>query len=98
MEKGVPVDDEMMDETYVVPTVVVNRFVVSTTQTSFRVVFGESRDFGGRINWRLGVSMSPFEAYELRDVLDRLLEPFKDNIEAAITENRAAQAGRDGND
>ena len=96
MEKGIPVDDQTMDETYAVPTVVVNRFVVSTNPTTFRVVFGESRDIGSRINWRVGVSMSPFEAYELRGVLDKLLEPFKDNLDAVISDVQAARTKRDG--
>lgn len=79
-----PVTDDEMDATYAVPTVVVNRFVISTTPNHFRLAFGETRAGTGPINWRIALSMNPGEAYELRNILNRLLEPFEKDITAAL--------------
>ncbi|WP_217577242.1 hypothetical protein [Mesorhizobium sp. GbtcB19] len=96
MEHGIPVDDEFMETTYAVPTIVTNRFVVSTTSTNFRLVFGDSRVFNGKINWRIALSMTPMEAYELRAVLNNLLKPFEAEIEKALSDFEAAKAAADG--
>jgi hypothetical protein len=87
-----PVNDDLMESTYSVPTVVANRFVVSTTPQSFRLVFGESRTSNSPINWRVALSLTPFEAYELSRVLEALLVPFKADIESNLGERAAGQA------
>jgi len=93
---GIPVDEDFMEETFAVPTVQVNKFVVSTNPGVFRIAFGESRVFGSKVNWRIALSMSPIEAHELREVLDQLLEPFKEEIETTIANFEAAKADGDG--
>lgn len=94
--KGIPVDDEFMEATFAVPTVTVNKFVVSTNPGAFRIAFGEARAYGSNINWRIALSMSPMEAFELREVLNQLLEPFKEEIDRTIADFAAMKAAEDG--
>lgn len=84
------VTPEIMQDTYSVPTIVVNRFVISTSPNSFRVVFGES--YGEKVHYRVGVSMTPLEAYDLKNLLESLLIPFAQDIENVISTFEKAAA------
>lgn len=71
------VTQEEMRATYIVPTVAINRFVVSTNPVSIRIAFGETLYPEDQVNWRIALSLTHFEAIELKDVLASLLAPFE---------------------
>ena len=78
------VSEEEMETSYTVPTVVVNRYLVSTLPTNpgrVRIAFGESAG-ADRISYRLAVQMTAYEANELKEILETLLVPFHAEIEA----------------
>lgn len=62
--------------TFSVPTVVVNRFLVSTNPVQIRIAFGESLNLEDEVNWRVALSLTPYEANELQIVLSKLLEVY----------------------
>ena len=68
------VTPEEMAGTYFVPTLSVNQFVANVVGNNLRIAFGERMPDGGSI-YRTAVSMTTFEAFELRNVLNALLAP-----------------------
>jgi hypothetical protein len=80
-----PVDDTEMDATYSVPTLIVNRFVVATTNQNTRIAFGEAR-LEAPTTYRVALSMTTFEAFELLKVMETLLEPYREQFESLVSE------------
>lgn len=72
------VSPDEMRATYAVPTITVNRFVVSTNPAQVRIAFGETLYVEDQINWRVALSLSPYEAIELKAALSKLLAPFEE--------------------
>jgi hypothetical protein len=93
--KPLPVSDALMEETYGVPTVTINRFIMNTAPNSFRIALGESKAWDAPIHWRLAIKLTPFEAFEMKRVLETLLEPFKDHIDEVLQANEAAEKAAD---
>lgn len=94
--KPLPVDDDIMRASYAVPSVAVNRFLVSTSPASFRLAFGESYQRSDQIAWRVALTMSPFEAYELSKLLEELLQPFRAEIEEVLDGSSGNENGQQG--
>mgnify|MGYP003634252316 CR=1 FL=1 len=86
------VSHEQVAETFAIPTINVNRFLVTAHPDRFRIAFGESFTPEHPTFHRLAVQMTPWEANELRMVLEELLVPFQ----AQIKEMKAANDGSDG--
>lgn len=63
------VSPEFMAETYSVPTVIANRFIVSVTDGGVRLVYGEAPPGQEGIYFRGAVQMTAFEALELAKLL-----------------------------
>lgn len=76
-EQPKPVTHDQVSETFAVPTVVVNRFLVTTNPDRVRIVFGESYSPDHATFHRVAVQLTPWEADELRVVLEELLKPFQ---------------------
>jgi len=86
-EKPKPVPDEEMAASYAVPTAVVNRFLISTeggVPGRFRIAFGERMGTTDHVAYRVAVQMTPLEAFELKSILETLLKPFQEDIDAII--------------
>lgn len=82
--KSKSVSDDEMRSSYTVPTAIVNRFIVSTNTNRFRLAFGETLNFDDPVNWRIALSLTPLEAWELRNILNDLLKPFESDIQNAL--------------
>jgi hypothetical protein len=85
--------DEIV-ESFSVPTVVVNRFLVTTQPDHFRIAFGEVATDQQPISYRMAIRLTPWEAQELKRVLETLLEPF----EADMALKKAMGQGHGGNE
>lgn len=80
-----PVSPEELELSYSVPTVIVNRFLVSTTPSTpgtVRIAFGESNAPELPTHYRVALQLTAFDANELKDLLERLLTPFEEEIRA----------------
>jgi len=75
-----PVTVDEIAASYAVPTVIVNRFLVTTQPSHFRIAFGESVSPDHPINYRIAVQLTPGEAEELKLILEKLLDPFKEDL------------------
>lgn len=77
---------EEIRESFSVPTITVNRFLISTNPAQVRVAFGETLSPDDPVNWRVALSLTPYEAWELKQVLTKLMEPFEPQFATAGTE------------
>lgn len=84
------VTNEEMRSTYNVPTVITNRFVVSTNPANVRIAFGETLYPDDTVNWRIALSLSHFEALELKEVLSNLLAPFEAQLSQGTSKDGTA--------
>lgn len=72
---AVTVSTEFMNGTYSVPTIIVNRFVISHANGGARLVVGEAPPLSDDINHRVALQMSYAEAAELLDLLRDFINP-----------------------
>ncbi|UVC08681.1 hypothetical protein IHQ71_26730 [Rhizobium sp. TH2] len=86
-EKPKTVSADDLSASYAVPTAVVDRFLVSTeggVPGKFRIAFGETMGPSGHVAYRVAIQMTPLQAYDLKNVLQSLLEPFQEEIDAIM--------------
>lgn len=85
-----PVLADEIAGSYVVPTIAINRFLVTTHTNGVRIAFGESAYLDSPIVYRTAMMMSHAEAEELKNVLDILLRQLTDEARGEDGEKAGA--------
>lgn len=79
--KPVSAPDEFMEMSYSVPTVTINRFLVSGHGEMVRIAIGESRTPESQTNFRGAIAISRYQAWELAKIIQQFLGPDYDKFE-----------------
>jgi hypothetical protein len=66
--------DDLMESSYSVPTVSINRFLVNRVDVGLvRIALGEGRNAEAPVNWRGSIVLTPYQAWELTKLIQSLL-------------------------